>query len=132
MKRVIVLNVDDDEVTLMLHKILIKASGNNYEVENHSSGESALRYLKEFKNIDECVFVILLDINMPTMSGWDLLDELKHLKNLTACVALVTSSIDTRDREKAKEYSSVIDFFVKPINKNQLSIFFDKVNTINQ
>ncbi|MFN4298452.1 MAG: response regulator [Thermaurantimonas sp.] len=111
MSRIVVLNVDDDDVTLMLHKMLVKATGFCNEVENFISGESALEYLQSATFSPENCYIILLDINMPGISGWDFLDRIEYIHGLKAYVALVTSSIDSRDQEKAKNYQKVIDFF---------------------
>lgn len=130
MSRIVVLNVDDDDVTLMLHKMLVKATGFCDEVENFISGESALEYLQGDSFSVESNYIILLDINMPGMSGWDFLERIEHINGLKAYVALVTSSIDSRDQEKAKNYQKVIDFFIKPLNKNHLLSFFQKVKLL--
>ncbi|GCD77658.1 response regulator [Thermaurantimonas aggregans] len=130
MSKIVVLNVDDDDVTLMLHKMLVKALGFCDEVENFISGESALEYLQSASFSAESNYIILLDINMPGMSGWDFLDKIDHIDGLKAYVALVTSSIDSRDQEKAKNYKKVIDFFIKPLHKNHLSSFFQKVKLL--
>lgn len=130
MSKIVVLNVDDDDVTLILHKMLVKATACCDEIENFISGESALEYLQSASFSADNNYVILLDINMPGMSGWDFLDRMEYIHGLKAYVALVTSSIDSRDQEKARNYDKVIDFFIKPLNKNQLLSFFQKVKSL--
>ncbi len=66
--------------------------------------------------------VILLDINMPILDGWQFLDgiiTIKVIKKIT--IFIVTSSIDPRDKEKAKSYSNVKNFVVKPITQDKLN-----------
>lgn len=128
----IVLNVDDDQVTLMLHKILIKALGFDFNVEDFTCGEDVLSYLKSFEDLKNKKFLMLLDINMPGMSGWGVLDELVTIKDLDIHVVMVTSSIDSRDQNKSKSYSMVSDFIVKPVNKNKLFDIFQKATRLNQ
>ena len=129
---VVVVNVDDDHVTLMLHNIIVKATGLDLRVENFSCGEDVLGYLRAFKDLKNTKFLMLLDINMPGLSGWDVLNELSSINELNIHVALVTSSIDTRDQKKSKMYDIVYDFFVKPINKDRLLDFFQKALGLNQ
>lgn len=130
--KVVVLNVDDDQVTLMLHRILVKALGLDIQIEDFASGEEVLSYFKHYENPKATTFIMLLDINMPGLSGWDVLDRLEIHNELNVRVAMVTSSIDYRDQIKATEYMSVIDFLIKPISKDQLKLFFDKALGINE
>ena len=61
-----------------------------------------LDYILANKDKDK-VFLILLDINMPVMNGWEFLDQLNTIviKPLVK-VVIVTSSIDSADKDKAK------------------------------
>jgi len=65
--------------------------------------------------------VILLDINMPILDGWQFLDaivDIKVKKKIT--IFILTSSIDPRDKQKALKYTSVKDFIIKPITQKKL------------
>jgi CheY-like chemotaxis protein len=62
--------------------------------------------------------VLLMDINMPVMDGWQFLDSLGKLENPPLVhVVIVTSSIDTIDKRKATKYPQVIGFFEKPLTQ---------------
>jgi CheY-like chemotaxis protein len=63
--------------------------------------------------------LILLDLNMPFMSGWDFLDALEPL-NIDKPVFIITSSNDRHDVEKSKGYKSVKGFYSKPISQSSL------------
>ena len=61
--------------------------------------------------------VITMDINMPVMNGWDLLNALQVSPiSDKVFVAMVTSSIDKMDRERASRYPQVIGFYEKALN----------------
>ncbi len=61
--------------------------------------------------------LIVLDLNMPMMSGWELLDFLtKRFEKEAIPVAVFTSSIDARDAARSSDYPNVIGHFVKPIS----------------
>lgn len=65
--------------------------------------------------------IIFLDINMPVMDGWEFLDQLQSNEQLQAYrVIMVTSSTNDSDRQKAKSYAQISDFFIKPLNIEQL------------
>lgn len=111
-----VLVVDDDEVVIFLHKMMVEDSGLSPEPISFKDGKAAIEYLNEqYKEGD--FYLILLDINMPVMNGWEFLDAIQTMpfSNLTS-VVMVTSSIDSIDRDKAKQYTQVIDYIEKPLN----------------
>lgn len=57
---------------------------------------------------------------MPVMDGWDFLDEfvaLEYEKMANVQVYIVSSSVHEEDRSKAKEYSVVKDYLVKPVDR---------------
>ncbi|MGV9003450.1 response regulator [Flavobacterium sp.] len=120
-----VLCVDDDPITLMLCKKVIERVNYTKVVNTAKNGEDALEYFKQIKNNEiEPPELVLLDLNMPIMNGWELLDKYLELEfNLifkeTKFIVL-SSTIDPSDIEKSKNYPMVIDFISKPITKDIL------------
>ena len=108
--------VDDDEISNFISSKYIQKAGFKSEVYNYP--EEAFKYLL---NNAPAVDLLLLDINMPNMDGFQFLDEMiKH--QLNTKVILLTSSINAADHEKAATYTSVIDFWNKPINFEKLKL----------
>ena len=116
-----VLFIDDDRILNMIHKAMLNKINFPPKVSFFESAEEALVYLSENKD-DISDYLIMLDINMPAMDGWEFLDELRtqwpHLKSY---VVMVTSSIDQGDITKAKGYSQVIEFIHKPFKYDHLA-----------
>lgn len=109
-----ILIVDDDPTILFLHKALIMKSGISADPQTFLNGEEAYHFLvaEENRNFS---YVILLDINMPVMNGWQFLEKLEEEELSTPIdVAIVTSSVDKADREKAKNYDMVVAYLTKP------------------
>jgi PAS domain S-box-containing protein len=67
--------------------------------------------------------LIMLDLQMPEMSGWDFLEHLAHAK-LPVQVYMLTSSKNPLDQERAKRYDMVQGFIAKPLNEEKLKIIF--------
>lgn len=109
-----ILLIDDDEIVLLVQRKLLQRCGFNNEILSYRGGETALNYLAKANSNEH--FLILLDINMPKMNGWQFLKKLSQLEVVSRTyVIMVTSSIDKYDKEAAEEYSCVIDFIEKPI-----------------
>jgi len=114
-----VMLIDDDETVIYLHKIIVKNSSLTKEPFCAFNGEQALKYLKNRQPLNPDHFLILLDINMPVMNGWEFLDSIQQEDFAShISVVMVTSSVDKTDRKKAAQYIQVIDFVEKPITSD--------------
>ncbi len=115
-----VMIIDDDAVFNMMAKVLLRDTGIAENPISCSNGKEAINLLNE-QIADDTTFLLFLDINMPLMNGWEVLDalhKLPHHKNIH--VVIVTSSIDKADREKANAYRQLINYLVKPIKRESL------------
>jgi len=111
MKKILV--VDDEETILVMTKGLLQ---NNYNVTTVKSAKEALELFLD----GYTPHLILLDLFMPEMGGWDALIRIRNLSKLHQTkIAIYTSSEDPKDRAKAKELGAV-EFIHKPISKDEL------------
>lgn len=111
--------IDDDKIICFLHKKLCDRSGID-AVRIFTDAEEALGYLKASDGEGK-QFLILLDINMPVMNGWELLDAIEGAELTTEPeVVMVTSSIDDADLERSRNYKLVKGFVSKPLNMEKL------------
>ena len=121
-----ILVVDDDAIVLFLHKTLVKKSQDLFPVYAFESAEQALIHVRE--NKEHSAFLILLDINMPSMSGWEFLEQLQTFQvSGDIFVAMVTSSINKSDKAKAENYPLIISFMEKPLSRQSFLELFDSV-----
>ena len=111
--------IDDDKIfTFVLKKILEKNKNFN-QILDFKNGEEVLLMLTSH---DFKPDVILLDINMPVIDGWQFLEALEKLPNKEQYkIFIMSSSIDKTDIEKSKTFSTVVDFISKPINNEKLN-----------
>ena len=93
--------------------------------------DNSYEALKEFQHPDFTLpDLILLDINMPGMDGWEFLTALSlHRPNLKkeTCIYIVTSSIAECDREKALALPYVSGFISKPLSVAKLKEIGEKL-----
>ncbi|MDY0090534.1 MAG: response regulator [Flavobacteriaceae bacterium] len=123
-----VLIIDNDPIYRSLIQKLILKSNFSEKIFTANDGNESLNYLlKNQNNPGELPDVILLDIEMPVMNGWDFMDIYQSIKNSVAkkiTVFLVSSSISPEDRQKALDYEDISGFYSKPITTEILSEIF--------
>lgn len=108
--------VDDDPIVTFLQKKLVTKSELDQDPYQFNDGYEALKFLTEEINPND-EYLIMLDINMPTMSGWEFLEALEQIPNKYNChVVMVTSSIDRKDKLKAANNDLVVDYIEKPVS----------------
>ncbi|MDG1571941.1 response regulator [Robiginitalea sp. M366] len=104
--------VDDQDLINTLNTMQFRKLGLEDKVRSYTNPELALDDIRFAKNPQERILVFL-DINMPEMTGFEFL-EFMMLEEFptTVEVVIVTSSINPRDREQAKEYSKYVKGFI--------------------
>lgn len=112
-----ILQVDDDFINNMANERLIKKMGIPYEVTNFLDPTEALQFLAQ---TEEEFDLILLDINMPRINGWEFLDRYeKYGKRFP--ILMLTSSNDPNDLKKARQSELLMGFYVKPLTKDMMN-----------
>lgn len=118
-----ILIIDDDPVNNMINQRLIKKFNSNFEIETVMDATKALDKLEN--EPDTRPDLILLDINMPVMNGWEFLEAVRE-KNLSIVVVMLSSSIDKHDRSKSSSYPVVVDYLIKPLSIQRLQEVFER------
>lgn len=115
--------VDDDSTTNFLHEMLIQEMNITNELFIASNGKDALEKLHDLCYTDDrCPDLILLDINMPGMDGFEFLQEFNNKdfkKTPPAIVVMVTSSSNPGDIRKAIDLNAQ-DCLSKPLRKEDI------------
>lgn len=111
--------IDDDPINNLINKRLINKLNLTPKTIEFLEAEKALFYLKK-PNIEKKI-LILVDINMPVMNGWDFLDKYVELENKRDDrIIMLSSSIDFQDRQKSEEFPFVSGFIEKPLTHEKL------------
>ena len=122
--------VDDepDVVELFKRRFRRELRRGDYVLHFAGSGEEALATLKE--GVEPVVVLILSDINMPGMSGLELLMETKRLWPALP-VAMITAYGDPESRRRAIE-AGATDFLTKPLDFDELKVKIDQLTAARQ
>ena len=112
--------IDDDSIHQRIAQIMIEKHQLFDEYTSFTEAEKAVAFLKENKtNQEQLPDVILLDLNMPVIDGWDFLDIYEGFRGDVSKpirIFIVTSSVDDKDIMRAQNYSSVTGFISKPLS----------------
>ena len=72
--------------------------------------------------------LVLLDLNMPVMNGWEFLEELKKYPLLQGLkVVFVSSSPNAEDIKLSRSIEQVLDYVLKPMSMKYLNELFQKI-----
>lgn len=121
MKRVVI--IDDDDIFLFLCSKALQNVGHTEEIKKFTNSQQGLQYLLESSDVTYPT-MLMIDINMPLVNGWEIVETLERKKPdiFNHCkIFILSSSIDTRDKEKAMSYRNVAGFIIKPVSEAYLT-----------
>jgi CheY-like chemotaxis protein len=113
--------IDDDKINNIICRNMLLKYLPGVSVQTFTDPNVGLRHIFDnYATEDTKDVILLLDINMPTLLGWDVLKEFdqfpdnikRHFK-----ILMFTSSIDPQDRERAKNIPIVWGYIEKPLNE---------------
>jgi CheY-like chemotaxis protein len=129
-----ILLVEDDQLDVIDIRRSLDKLNINYRLTNVGNGEDAVAHLIEKEREDALPDFILIDINMPKMNGFELLENIRanqawrHLK----CF-IITTSDETPERKRAMQLN-VSGYIVKPLklnSPNSMAAFNLMIDLIN-
>jgi CheY-like chemotaxis protein len=114
--------IEDDRIASKIAELHLNQHHAFGQVERYENGQPALEALLQAGGKPESLpDLILLDLNMPIMDGWEFLEAFSaHVWHKRICVCVLTSSIHPEDRETAQAYEAVLGYFSKPIDNDLL------------
>ncbi|TDE03051.1 response regulator [Flavobacterium sandaracinum] len=116
--------VDDDAIYQIIVNKIIQRSEMFSAISSFKNGKEAIDNLDHAATINgDLPDIILLDINMPIMDGWEFMEAMALIKpklHKEIVVYIVSSSIAIEDKNKSKSYENILGYLSKPITVNDL------------
>lgn len=127
--------IDDNLVFRTLTKLAFEnLTSKRVEVILFENGQEAFDFIKNYSHDEKQLpKIILLDLNMPVMDGWDFLEEMLPIKkslNLQLVIYIVSSSSNEKDIQRAKAISDIKGYIVKPLNSAQITELIDEAQEL--
>ena len=126
-----ILIIDDDPIVTFLNEALLNEEGIAKKITIAHDGKEALQILNHYCHYkkEECLpQLILLDLNMPVMDGFDFLEAYQYLdfeEKDSIVVVITTSSLNPSDLKRISKYRTD-EYIVKPLTKEKITHLMEK------
>ncbi|WP_200977915.1 response regulator [Echinicola sp. 20G] len=130
-----ILLVDDDEATNFANRKILTKLKLAEQINVALNGKEAIEFLKNdesFTNQDKNLIrpqLILLDINMPVMDGWEFMEaykNLSHERKADAVVVMLSTSGNPDDISRAASFPEISGYNTKPLRPEALKEILDQ------
>ncbi len=115
--------IDDDELNNYITGKIIEHAQLAEKVQCYISARKALAYLQanSYNQRGDYPEIILLDLSMYGMNGWEFLDQYEMINpEYTGKIHLFILASSIIEQERSKNYASVKDYFTKPLTMNNI------------
>ena len=117
--------IDDSKLDCFIAERIIKNTGKSESIMSFQQAVEALEYISNRPDDEQSHTIVLVDIQMPVMNGFQFVEAFEQLPtHITSQYTLyvITSSINENDFTRVHNFASVKQFLNKPLNANSLTI----------
>ncbi len=121
--------IDDSKLDCFIAEKVIKNTGLSEAITSYVNAIEALEVIRENIAPGELHTIILVDIQMPIMNGFQFVEAFEELPDevkTNYSIYVISSSINDRDLNRVNTYASVKQFLNKPLNSNTLCALLQK------
>lgn len=116
--------IDDSKLDCFIAEKIIKNTGICESIKSFLGAQEALDYIRESPSAEGIHTIMLVDIQMPVMNGFQFVEEFEKLpvyvkENFS--IYIISSSINDTDLKKVHTFESIRQFLNKPLTSNNLS-----------
>lgn len=119
-----ILLVDDDNLTNLFTKFILGRYNKELEINVCLNGQEAINYLQA---TDSPPDLIILDVNMPLVDGFEFLDWQSQSSFQETCVVMYSTSDREEDIKLSLQYKQVVEYIEKPFDLEKVKELFEKI-----
>lgn len=123
--------IDDSRLDCFIAEKIIQNTGTFSSVKSYMEATEAYEAIKnKGVNEDDTITIIVLDIQMPIMNGFEFVSVFEQLpKEIQSkyAIFLFSSSINENDKNRLMNYPAIIRFYSKPISKETIAQMIEQV-----
>jgi len=126
--------IDDNTTADLICRHFVRKDYPEIIVCSFTEPAKALEFIKNEHNTCPLQTAVLLDINMPVLSGWEVLEELEVITKFVQehfSIYIFSSSINDEDKELSRNHPLVAGFIEKPLTSKKLATMISEEKAIN-
>jgi CheY-like chemotaxis protein len=122
--------IDDSKLDCFIAEKIIRNTGRGEDIRSFTVAKEALDYIAHTPVTENTRTVVIVDIQMPIMNGFEFVEAFEklpeELRN-SYLVYMLSSSINENDINKVQNYPSIKQFLNKPLTGNMLSTILNLI-----
>jgi CheY-like chemotaxis protein len=111
--------IDDDPINNIVCRNVLQISRPGSRIQTFTDPEAGLEFIRSLGAVaGEFEAILFLDLNMPVLTGWDVLKRFEKLPDSVkehVKIFILSSSVDIRDKQRASTSPLVLGFIEKPL-----------------